>query len=192
MITLIVQEDVEPKEDNDQWSPCPHRSSGTDGEWYRRHSLERRRRRIGYPVERPARRAGCYEKGHQTPATPKKSILISAGLNAFKTQNAPQKGSEEIAKSFDLLATQWEEETRNLSSPTAKAAHPNYRAIIDMDRPALPLIFQRMKVRPAFWFEALRRITGENPVTPPMRGNVQRMTEAWLSWGEKRGYGASR
>jgi len=27
----------------------------------------------------------------------------------------------------------------------------------------------------------------ENPVIPAMRGNMQKMTEAWIKWGEDRG-----
>lgn len=192
MITLIVQEDVEPTKEGDyEWSQCPRRASSSDGDWYRRHSLERGHRRTSRPVERLTTRVGCYEKGHRTPATPKKYRILIATHFGDYTHPVREDVSEE-AKAFSVLATQWEEETRNLSSPSAKASHPSYDAIVKMGRPVLPLIFQRMRFRPAFWFDALRRITGEDPVTPPMRGNVQRMTEAWLSWGEKRGYGASR
>jgi hypothetical protein len=53
----------------------------------------------------------------------------------------------------------------------------------------VPLILRRMKHRPWFWFSALRELAKpeKNPVTPSMRGNMQRMTEAWIKWGVRRG-----
>jgi hypothetical protein len=107
---------------------------------------------------------------------------------ALKPVASVSRAKAVIARDFDNLARRWERETRNLSAVGAITSHPAYQQIIAMGAPAVPLILKRMQGRPAFWFDALRRITGQNPIKPSMRGNVQRMTEAWLQWGTKRGH----
>lgn len=98
------------------------------------------------------------------------------------------KSPSSIRIQFDELATRWERETRNLSSPQAMASHPAYAKIIRLGNDALPLIFERMERQPGFWFEALRRITGEDPVQSAQRGNVDAMWKAWVKWGTERGH----
>ena len=34
---------------------------------------------------------------------------------------------------------------------------------------------------------ALTAITGENPITEDIAGNIQKMAEAWLNWGKNKG-----
>lgn len=64
--------------------------------------------------------------------------------------------------------------------------HPAYQQIIGMGPDALPLILRDLADEPAPWFWALRAITGEDPVPEAERGDVDRMVEAWLSWGMRR------
>ncbi len=54
---------------------------------------------------------------------------------------------------------------------------------------ALPLIVRDLKESKADWFWALTAITGENPISEEIAGNIKKMTEAWLQWGRMRGYG---
>ena len=95
-----------------------------------------------------------------------------------------------IEQEFEMLADEWERETRNISPPRRIAEHPIVQKIIAMGDVAIPLILKRMTHRPWFWFHALRQLTPpkSNPVAPEMRGNMQMMTEAWIKWGEDRGY----
>jgi len=88
----------------------------------------------------------------------------------------------EDAEKFTRLASQWREETRALSSDSDIVANFKYHQIMGMGERALPLIFEEMEAHGGRWFWALRAITGENPVRPEDRGNVRRMTEAWLEW----------
>jgi hypothetical protein len=53
---------------------------------------------------------------------------------------------------------------------------------------AVPLILREMQREPDHWFWALRAITGEDPVARADAGNIERMTQAWLRFGEERGY----
>ena len=62
-----------------------------------------------------------------------------------------------------------------------------YQAIIGMGETALPFILDEMRQRDGHWFWALRAITGENPVPPEHRGNVEAMTQDWLQWARQRG-----
>src|SRR5713101_7003482 len=72
---------------------------------------------------------------------------------------------------FQLLANQWREQTRALSSDSDIVANFAYHQIMGMGERALPLIFNEMRAHGGRWFWALRAITGENPVRPEDRGN---------------------
>lgn len=99
-----------------------------------------------------------------------------------------------LAEKFNELATQWESETCNISSPGTIAKHPAILKIIKMGidhkDEVIRLILNRMEYRPWFWFDALMQITdaSENPVSQPLHGNMEAMTEAWLNWGKMNGY----
>jgi hypothetical protein len=88
---------------------------------------------------------------------------------------------------FASLASAWRADTEFLSSSAEMADHPAYREIIAMGEPAVPLILAELETRPDFWFEALRQITGADPVPPAARGDVRAMAEAWLEWGHSHG-----
>ena len=76
---------------------------------------------------------------------------------------------------FKKPADQWERETALLSNSGRAAEHPAYQEIISMGQPAVPLILKRMEFQGGHWFEALHRITGEDPVNPKDRGNIAAM-----------------
>jgi hypothetical protein len=94
----------------------------------------------------------------------------------------------EDAEKFTRLASRWREETRAVSSDSDIVASFAYHQIIGMGERALPLIFEEMAAHGGRWFWALRAITGENPINPQDRGNVRRMTEAWLEWAREHEY----
>jgi hypothetical protein len=89
---------------------------------------------------------------------------------------------------FEKLADEWESETSLLSSPSSKAAHPAYQAIIQMGSAAVGFILQRMKNRGGHWFWALSALTGAHPIPKKSHGIISEMREAWLTWGRERGY----
>jgi hypothetical protein len=57
-----------------------------------------------------------------------------------------------------------------------------------MGTEALPLIFSELEKEPDHWFWALNAITGADPVSPKSRGNLKKMAEAWIQWGEENGF----
>ena len=88
---------------------------------------------------------------------------------------------------FENLANQRERETALLSNSSRAAEHPAHQEIITMGQPAVPLILKRMQSSGGHWFEALHRITGEDPVNPEHRGNIGAMQRSWLDWGKRNG-----
>ena len=86
---------------------------------------------------------------------------------------------------FQLLAEKWKEESKYLAFAKDSLQLPNYQAIISMGKTALPHILTDMQQQPNHWFGALKAITGENPVLPEHKGNIQSMTNDWLLWGKK-------
>jgi hypothetical protein len=66
-------------------------------------------------------------------------------------------------------------------------SHPAYLQIIGMGKEAVPLLLDELRREPDHWFAALQAITGTNPIPPSACGNVDDMTQAWLSWGEREG-----
>lgn len=91
-----------------------------------------------------------------------------------------------LAVRFHALADQWRAECGLLSSTSAMVAHPAYQEIIALGRPAVPLLLQGLEKESVHWFEALKAITGEDPVSPQDWGNIPAMTAAWLAWGRSR------
>jgi hypothetical protein len=89
------------------------------------------------------------------------------------------------AAHFAELAVRWRADTESLSSPAEIADHPAYREIIAMREPAIWLILAELETRPDHWFEALKALTGEDPVPPEAVGDLGAMTRAWLEWGRQ-------
>ena len=66
--------------------------------------------------------------------------------------------------------------------------HPAYQKIIGMGRDVVPLILEDLRRGVDQWFWALHCITEADPVEPEAHGDVNRMAEKWLEWGERHGY----
>ncbi len=100
-------------------------------------------------------------------------------------EGSPESSLEET---FRELADLWERETGYMSSPTCILSHPAYRKIVELGKPAIPLLLREMRARPGFWFSALKAITGESPIPGGSNGDIKALTEAWFRWGEEHGY----
>lgn len=104
-----------------------------------------------------------------------------------------QRRLQEVRKPLDVvfheLAARWRKETAVQPTATAIMSHAAYQQIIGMGQDAVPLILLDLKENgPDHWFWALSAITRENPITEDMAGDLRRMTEAWLAWGQARGF----
>jgi len=94
----------------------------------------------------------------------------------------------QLEQTFNKLARKWKKETAHLSFIEQMVLHPAYQEIIGLGKKAIPLILKQLKKEPNFWFWALRSLTGKDPVTKDMRGDVMAMRKAWLNWGKDNGY----
>ncbi len=88
---------------------------------------------------------------------------------------------------FRTLVAEWHAATRFTASPAAAAAHPAYRAIIDLGPDAVPLILAALADAPDPWFAALRELTGADPVPSADRCHPAVAAGHWLAWGRARG-----
>lgn len=96
--------------------------------------------------------------------------------------------SIEIQADFDRLAATLKSETAHLSSAAMITGHQAFPEIVGMGKEAIPLILRDLRQAPTLWFLALRSIARESPIRPEDRGNVEKMTAAWLDWGQRRRY----
>jgi hypothetical protein len=93
-----------------------------------------------------------------------------------------------IAKArFRELVRQWKEATMFRSSIHDMVSHPAYLQIIGMGKEALPLLVDELRREPDHWFVALQAITGANPIPASVQGDVEKLTQAWLTWAEQHG-----
>ena len=88
---------------------------------------------------------------------------------------------------FERLAADWQRAVAHQSSSRIRYEHPAYQEIIALGRPVVPLLLRDLETNHRHWFAALQAITGANPVPPEDAGRIDRMTAAWLRWGEENG-----
>jgi hypothetical protein len=89
---------------------------------------------------------------------------------------------------FEILASEWKEQVGGSSFVAEKTSHPAYQKIIEMGQVVVPFLLRELEQKPTHWFEALKAITGANPVQPEQRGRTKQMAQAWLKWGREQGY----
>ncbi len=92
-----------------------------------------------------------------------------------------------VQRRFDYLAARWQAETRHVSSLTHLASHPSYQEIVRLGWDAVPILLRDLQQNKRFWFPALYEITKVRPFDPNDAGNGKRMTDAWITWGKRKG-----
>lgn len=96
--------------------------------------------------------------------------------------------AETVAERFRRLERTWMAEVGHHSSTTKLASHPAFQEIIQMGQAVVPLMLRDLEKRPRLWVWALPEITGADPVPESDRGNIAKMSEAWLRWARANGY----
>lgn len=111
---------------------------------------------------------------------------LAGALGSFQ---GSAKHAASVEEEFRRNADKWQEDTQHLSNVTKRSIHPSYQRIIGMGEAVVPLILKELADRgPNDWFWALTAITGENPITEEIAGNMVKMTGVWLEWGMAAGY----
>lgn len=98
------------------------------------------------------------------------------------TKNQPS-----LETHFRALVKQWKKDTETDSSIMRMIRHPAYQEIIGMGEPVVPLLLAELEHEPDFWFAALQKITGIDPVPRESAGKIEEMAQAWIDWGRNKG-----
>jgi hypothetical protein len=77
---------------------------------------------------------------------------------------------------------------RQAGSSTALFQNDAYGQIVGMGWEAVPFLLDEIAHHRGHWFTALTWITGFDPVTSDMQGNIRRIRQAWTEWGSANGY----
>ncbi len=89
----------------------------------------------------------------------------------------------ELQTIFAGLVKRWHDATGGYSVTTRRYAHSSYQSILALKEDVVPLILREMQERPDCWFEALKALTGENPVAP--NSSFEQATHSWIAWGQR-------
>ena len=109
-------------------------------------------------------------------------------VSATSTNSRYRPRSSDYIDYFYSNLRKWESETSVISSVAEIQKHRSFVSIVNIGELAVPLILDELRVEPSLLFLALRRITGDDPVSPSDRGNVKSMVDAWLAWGARNGF----
>jgi hypothetical protein len=98
------------------------------------------------------------------------------------------RSTETIEERFRRLEAQWRGVTGHLSSSSKIIGHPAFREIIRMGQTVVPFMLRDLEQQPRLWVWALPEIMGDDPVPAADRGDIAKMTDAWLCWAKEHGY----
>ena len=90
----------------------------------------------------------------------------------------------ELKTIFNGLAKKWIEETGGASLTMRRYADSSYQSILVLggkEPKVVDLILHELQRSPDMWFEALRRLTNEDPAKGVK--SFEDATKAWLKWG---------
>lgn len=115
---------------------------------------------------------------------------LSCEAYGVSTSGAPlagHRGATNVEREFRRLADHWEAETGIYSRVRQKTSHPSYRKIIALGKEVLPILLREMRDSPNYWSDALRELTGANPVPDQAKG-LNDVAKAWVEWARNSGY----
>ena len=108
-----------------------------------------------------------------------KDYLLDANLHFEAPVSRHSLGTK-----FQDLAETWRLETAYASSAYDITMHSAYQQIIGLGPQVIPLVLRELRRQPDQWFWALKALTCADPVNDEDRGDLHRMTDAWVQWGE--------
>jgi hypothetical protein len=87
---------------------------------------------------------------------------------------------EPVEVRFRRLEATWLAEVGYSSSSTVLRNHPAFQEIIALGEAVIPEMLRDLEERPRLWVWALPQIAQEDPVPVADRGNIAKMSQAWL------------
>ena len=92
---------------------------------------------------------------------------------------------ENLEERFQRLADRWQQAVAHQSASSVRYGHPDYRAIIALGPAVVPLLLRDLETHRRHWFNALKALTGADPVPPADAGDFAAMAAAWRRWGQE-------
>lgn len=89
---------------------------------------------------------------------------------------------------FNGLVAQWRAERGATSSIAEMCSTPAYLSILGMGKEAIPFLLGQLRLEgddPDHWFVALYHTAEVDPVPDRDKGNMAKMSDAWLKWAEQ-------
>ena len=111
-------------------------------------------------------------------------VSESHSLAVTPESNSPDAADLDLRDEFNRLVVEWKKGRRRGADVVQITAHPAYRQIVAMGKPAIPLILEELERQSDHWFPALHELTGTSPVPADSQGNIAEMRRAWLDWGK--------
>jgi hypothetical protein len=111
-------------------------------------------------------------------------------MSSSTESRAAAERDRETALESQLLRNfaQWIEGVGPISDPKKILAHPAYTRIVDMGKPAIPIILRHLEREPSLLAWTLFDLTGANPVRPSDSGRIDKITKAWIKLGRENHY----
>jgi hypothetical protein len=95
--------------------------------------------------------------------------------------------TDTVEERFRRLEATWMAEVGHHSSTTKLVNHGAFQEIIRLGHAVVPFMLKDLEKKPRLWVWALPAITGADPVPVSDRGNIAKMSEAWLRWARANG-----
>lgn len=120
----------------------------------------------------------------------REAAAIVQSVNAARTEYTQPASRTEwgLIEEFYLLKNAWRQKTIFRSSIKEITGCPEYKAIVNLGQPIIPLVLNEIKKVPGNWFFVLYDITGVNPVPEDEAGDTRAMRDRWLEWARQEGY----
>ena len=160
------------------------------------NAWDRLKRSLKSVVDAEAFEAFSGTKSLPFPAGEHKRVAVKVidprGNEVMKIHNledvTPDVQDSGVENQFNQLVHEWKSGRPRGVDVAQMVRHPAYERIIGMGEPAIPLILKELDREVDHWFHALRELTGASPVSEESKGNLSKMTQAWLSWGKDEAY----
>jgi len=110
-------------------------------------------------------------------------ILINSKFIVQQTETIPLLVYNSVEVIFREYYSKWYNKTKYLSSPKM-FENKHYKEIISLGISVVPSIIKKLKEEPVHLFEALVKITGQDPVPESHWGDAEQMARDWISWWE--------
>ncbi len=139
---------------------------------------------IDPPIEQPPARYYNYILIEHGPRV-KEPIIVQYSLQIPSPDDLSFHGRSTPAQApgptFKNLVKRWRRDTSDYSVMARRYAHPAYKAILDMKEKAVPLILNELRQNPDRWFDALERLTNQNPAKSAK--TFYEAVDIWIAWG---------